>query len=263
MNLQCDNVDFDHGDQPALQKVTAQFAPGQFSVILGPNGAGKSTLLGCLAGLSKPDSGSVHLDGKDVASLSAANRAKMIGLLPQGAETHWAITVHALVALGRYPHRTGLGLSDQDHIAISEALNATGTSAFAMRPVTELSGGERARVLMARVLAGTPQWILADEPLANLDPGFQIDMLTLLRKQADSGKGVIAVLHDLHHAARYADHIVLMHQGTIFAQGDAISVITPANLAAVYGIDAQLFTDGKGRAQLVIHDKIAPPDRAA
>ncbi|MVZ96338.1 ABC transporter ATP-binding protein [Sphingorhabdus sp. IMCC26285] len=258
MTLQCDNVDFAHGERPALHSVNACFEQGQFSVILGPNGAGKSTLLACLAGLLKPDSGSARLDGRDVSSLPVADRAKMIGLLPQGAETHWAISVQALVALGRYPHRTGLGLSKQDRSAITDALNATGTSSYAMRTVTELSGGERARVLMARVLAGEPQWILADEPLANLDPGYQIDMLTLLRKQADSGKGVVAVLHDLHHAVRYANHVVLLHRGTIFAQGDMSSVITSANLAAVYGIDAQLFTDEKGLKQLLIHGKIAP-----
>jgi ABC-type cobalamin/Fe3+-siderophores transport system ATPase subunit len=177
------------------------------SVILGPNGAGKSTLLACLSGLLKFDNCSAMLGDDPIADMRAENRAKAIGLLPQGAETHWAITAGALVALGRYPHRKGFGLSVADRTAIAAALAATGTAEFAARRVTELSGGERARVLMARVLAGEPQWILADEPLANLDPGYQLDMLTLLRAQADVGKGVIAVLHDLHHAVRFADHV--------------------------------------------------------
>lgn len=258
MILQCDQLCFRHNDQPALDDVSAQFHPGQFSVILGPNGAGKSTLLGCLAGLRKPLSGSVHLDSEAIRTLSDAARAKLLGLLPQGAQTHWAITARALVALGRYPHRTGLGLSAEDQRAIDAALEATGTTGFSDRLVTELSGGERARVLVARVLAGEPQWILADEPLANLDPGYQIDMLHLLRNQAAGGKGVIAVLHDLHHAVRFADHVVLLHKGKVFAQGSVADVLTSSNLAAVYGIDAKLFSDEEGEIQLLIKGKTAP-----
>ena len=135
-------------------------------------------------------------------------------------------------------------------------LAATGTTGFANRPVTVLSGGERARVLMARVLAGEPQWILADEPLANLDPGYQLDMLGLLRAQADNGKGVVAVLHDLHHAVRFADHVVLLHEGRVYAQGDAASVIIPQHLADVYGIDATLTEGEDGGYQLHIKGKI-------
>jgi ABC-type cobalamin/Fe3+-siderophores transport system ATPase subunit len=258
MILQCDNICFAHDTRPALEDVSARLHPGQFSVILGPNGAGKSTLLNCLAGLLKPRSGSVQLDGDAILALSDAARAKLLGLLPQGAQTHWAITAHALVALGRYPHRKGLGLSAEDHSAIDAALTATGTTSFSDRLVTELSGGERARVLMARVLAGQPQWILADEPLANLDPGYQIDMLHLLRDQARSGKGVVAVLHDLHHAVRFADQVILLHRGNVFAQGSVADVLTSSNLAAVYGIDAKLFSDEEGAIQLLIKGKTAP-----
>lgn len=258
MILQCDNLCFAHGTHPALEDVSARLHPGQFSVILGPNGAGKSTLLGCLAGLLKPRSGSVKLGSDPILALSDAARAKMLGLLPQGAQTHWAITARALVALGRYAHRTGFGLTAEDQRAIDAALIATGTGSFADRLVTELSGGERARVLMARVLAGEPQWVLADEPLANLDPGYQIDMLHLLRDQASSGKGVVAVLHDLHHAVRFADHVVLLHKGKVFAQGSVADVLTSSNLAAVYGIDAKLFSDEEGAIQLLIKGKTAP-----
>jgi iron complex transport system ATP-binding protein len=136
-------------------------------------------------------------------------------------------------------------------------MSATATEGFANRPVTQLSGGERARVLLARVLAGEPQWILADEPLANLDPGFQLDILGLLRRQAEAGKGVVAVLHDLHHAVRFADHIVLLSAGKLLAQGSVGEVITTSNLAHVYGIDANLFTDEVGATQLFIKGKIS------
>jgi iron complex transport system ATP-binding protein len=213
-------------------------------------------LLSCLAGVLKPHVGTASVDGTDINSMPATARAQRIGLLPQGAETHWAITSEALVALGRIPHMRGAGPSADDRRAISAAMSATATEGFANRPVTALSGGERARVLMARVLAGEPQWILADEPLANLDPGFQLDILGLLRRQANDGKGVVAVLHDLHHAVRFADHLLLLHEGKLFAQGSVDDVITAANLADVYGIDARLFKDDDGSTQLFIKGKI-------
>ncbi len=253
MILTASNLTFSHGAKPALSGVYATFAPGKFSVILGPNGAGKSTLLACLAGLHRPDAGETLLGQLPVAKMPAKLRAKAIGLLPQGAETHWAINAEALVALGRYPHSNGLRAH---RAAIDAAMAATTTTAFKGRPVTHLSGGERARVLMARVLAGEPQWILADEPLANLDPGYQIDMLELLRVQADQGKGIIAVLHDLYHAVRFADHVVLLHDGRVFAQGNVASVVTPQNLADVYGIDATLAEDEEGEVNLIIKGKI-------
>ena len=257
MTLTARDLSFAHDRLPTLDGIDAAFMTGKLSVILGPNGAGKSTLLACLAGLLRPDTGTVQLDDADVAGLPAAARARAIGLLPQGAETHWAITSEALVALGRIPHMRGAGPSTEDRRAIAAAMTATATESIAQRPVTQLSGGERARVLLARVLAGEPQWILADEPLANLDPGFQLDILGLLRRQAEDGKGVIAVLHDLHHAVRFADHILLLHQGKLFAEGSVDEVITADNLAKVYGIDANLFKDEEGKTQLLIKGKIS------
>jgi iron complex transport system ATP-binding protein len=257
MSLAIKNLGFAHRRQPTLEGINATFETGRFSVILGPNGAGKSTLLACLAGLLKPATGTARLEDEDIADMPATDRARRIGLLPQGAETHWAITSEALVALGRIPHMRGAGPSAEDRSAIAAAMSATATQGFARRPVTQLSGGERARVLIARALAGNPQWILADEPLANLDPGFQLDILGLLRRQAETGKGVIAVLHDLHHAVRFADHIILLHEGKLFAQGSVGDVITAANLAQVYGIDANLFKDEEGETQLFIKGKIS------
>ena len=258
MNLNVQNLGFAHGSTATLQGINATFEAGRLSVILGPNGAGKSTLLACLAGLRKPNSGAAKLGDEDITAMPAPTRAKRIGLLPQGAETHWAISSEALVALGRTPHMRGAGTSADDRRAISAAMSATATEGFAHRPVTQLSGGERARVLLARVLAGEPEWILADEPLTNLDPGFQLDILHLLRQQAEAGKGVIAVLHDLQYAVRFADHLVLLHAGRIFAQGSVDDVITPANLAYVYGIDANLFKDEEGAVQLFIKGKVRP-----
>lgn len=255
--MEARNLTFSHGDRPALFDVSALFARGQFSVILGPNGAGKSTLLGCLAGLLIPDTGTASLDETEIANMSAKTRARLIGVLPQNGETHWAITARALAALGRFPHQRGWGINAADRTAIDAAMVATQTVAFADRVVTELSGGEKARVLVARVLAGEPDWILADEPLANLDPGYQLDMLMLLRVQALAGKGVVAVLHDLNSAARFADHIVLLHRGRVFAHGKPSEVLTKDNLAAVYGIDAEVTTAEEGVLQLSIKGRTA------
>jgi iron complex transport system ATP-binding protein len=256
MNLNVQNLGFAHGSTATLEGINATFEAGRMSVILGPNGAGKSTLLACLAGLQKPNSGAARLGDEDITAMPAPARAKRIGLLPQGAETHWAITSEALVALGRIPHSRGAGASADDRRAIAAAMHATATDGFAQRAITELSGGERARVLLARVLAGEPEWILADEPLANLDPGYQLDILDLLRQQARGGKGVVAVLHDLHHAVRFADHVVLLHHGSVFAQGAVDDVITAQNLATVYGIDALLSKDEDGATQLLIKGKM-------
>lgn len=238
MTLAIDKLRLQRGERIVLDSISARFDCGKLTAILGPNGAGKSTMLNCLAGLLQPDGGSATLDGENIAALPQRQRAKAIGLLPQLGETHWAIRAEVVVALGRYQHRRGWGIDPADRIAIDSAMAATDTVQFADRPVTTLSGGERARVLMARVLAGEPRWILADEPLANLDPGHQMDMLALLHAEAKAGRGVIAVLHDLASAARFADHVLLLHQGRIFAQGAPEDVMNSDNLRQVYGIAA-------------------------
>jgi iron complex transport system ATP-binding protein len=235
-----------------LRDVSAGFAPGKVSIILGPNGAGKSSLLACLSGQRKPEQGIMTLTGEPLHKLSAKHRACRIGLLPQSGDVHWDIEARALIALGRFAHVGRGGLSLADEAAIDAAMLATDTTGFATRNILQLSGGERARVLLARVLAGEPEWLLADEPLANLDPGHQIDLLTVLRKQAAAGVGVIAVLHDLNHAAGIADHIVLMKDGMIMASGDPETIFTPANLAKVYGIKCAVSQDAGGRVSVSI-----------
>jgi iron complex transport system ATP-binding protein len=157
--------------------------------------------------------------------------------LPQDATSVWNLTARGLVALGRLPHQQGWrGLSDSDWQAVNDAMTATDTLEFADRPINAMSGGERARVQFARVLAGNPDWILADEPLANLDPPHQRDLLALLGKAATTGKGVAVVLHGLNAAARVADDIILMRQGRIVAMGAKAEVLTEANLAQTYGM---------------------------
>jgi ABC-type cobalamin/Fe3+-siderophores transport system ATPase subunit len=235
-----------------LNNVTAQFPTGKVTAILGPNGAGKSTLLSCLAGIDRPTSGRILLDDKPIHKLPARERARTIGLLPQGGELHWDITARQLVALGQMPYQGNFGLSPDGVAKIDGAMAATDTAQYGDRNMLSLSGGERARVLLARVLAGEPKWLLADEPLANLDPGHQIDMLNLLRIQADTGTGVIVVLHDLNQASAIADHVVLLSSGSVAASGAAESVLTHANLANVFGIDVAISNNEQGHLQFSV-----------
>lgn len=236
----------------ALDGVSIRFASGRVTAILGPNGAGKSTLASVTAGLRVPDTGSVTLGDRPLAALPSRERARLIGYLPQSAALHWNIAVRELVALGRLPHRDPFGgVAAADWVAVDRAMEATDTTAFAARPTAELSGGERARVLLARVLAGEPRWIVADEPLAGLDPAHQLDVLARLRDAARAGAGVVLVLHDVSHAARAADDAVLLAGGRTVASGPVADVMTPARLREVYGIDVFVGTDGAGGPVLV------------
>lgn len=231
MALTLDNARVTLGGRSVLAGVDARFEAGRIGVVLGPNGAGKSTLLRAAAGLIS--TGGVALDGIAVAALPARERARAIGYLPQDHVVHWDLTVRELVALGRAPHRAPFaGEGAADRAAIERALAATDTAGFAGRPVLTLSGGERARVLLARVLAGEPRWLLADEPLASLDPAHQLDLLDRLRAAADGGMGVVLVLHDLAQAARIADDVLVLDRGRVAARRLDAEVI-----ARVFGVE--------------------------
>ena len=249
--LSAERVSVSLRGQPALSDVTARFERGRVTALLGPNGAGKSTLLGCLAGLRRPDSGRAFIDGVDVLALDRRVRARRIGLLPQGGEVHWDIDVAALVALGRFPHRGRWGESAADVAAVTRAMSATDVTQFAARPATRLSGGERGRALLARVLAGEPEWLLADEPLASLDPSHQLDVLDRLRDVAAQGAGVVLVLHDLSHAARVADDVVLLRKGKVVAHGARDEVLGADQLRAAFGIEVHIGA-GPGGDRFVI-----------
>ena len=235
------------GGADVLSGVSAALQAGHVTAILGPNGAGKSTLLACLAGLRRADAGEVMLDDQPLATLPARTRAQRIGFLPQVAEVNWDVDVQTLVALGRFPHSAGWGETEADRAATEAALAATDMGRLRHRVVNTLSGGERGRALLARVLAGTPQWLLADEPLASLDPAHQIDVLDQLRNVAALGTGVVVVLHDLNQAARVADDILMLREGVVAAAGPPDAVLTPETLAAVYGIEAQVHHLPDGR----------------
>ena len=232
------------GDKAVLTGVSAVFAEKQVTTIVGPNGAGKSTLLTSLAGLRKPDHGQVLIGGADIYGLPARVRAQRVGYLPQIPEVAWAVDVRTLVGLGRTPFIGARGLGAADDEAVDRALAAAGVESMSHRIVTTLSGGERARVLLARVLAGEPQWLLADEPLTGLDPGYQLEVADLFRKMAaEKGCGVVITLHDLHMALRMSDRVLVLAQGRILADGKPVDALSPQTLAQAYGVKTR-FWDG-------------------
>ena len=244
MALTLDRVTLDLRGRRVLTDASATFAAGRITVILGPNGAGKTSLLRAAAGLIVPSAGKIAIDGRAITAMRRDDRARTIGYLPQSGDVAWNMPARDVVALGRLPHRAGVA---EDIAAVLSAMAATDTEQFAERRVGELSGGERARVLLARVLAGEPQWLLADEPLASLDPAHQLDLLDRLRGQAARGVGVVVVLHDLVQAARVADEILLLRDGRVFAFGPPDEVLTQQHLRDAFGVDVLLFADAQGR----------------
>ena len=241
----------DLGRRRALEDVTLDLHRGRVTAILGPNGAGKTSLLRAIAGLVTASAGQVMLDGSALAALTLQARARRIGYLPQNGQPAWALTVRELVALGRLPHRSAFAaLSPADADAIDAAMTATDIAHLADRTVDTLSGGEKARAKFARVLAAETDWILADEPLANLDPPHQQDVLRLMRAAADAGKGVIVVLHQLDAAARVADDVLVLRDGRTLAFGPSPAVLTPETLEAAFDMPMDVF-DHQGRIAIL------------
>jgi iron complex transport system ATP-binding protein len=226
------------GGRPVLAGVALTLRPGEVTAIVGPNGAGKSTLLACLAGLRRPNRGEARLGDQGLLSLPARVRARRIGVLPQTPEIAWRLEVEALVALGRTPHMNGFGPGPQNRGAVERAMKAADVEAFAGRDVASLSGGERGRVLIARALAGEPQWLLADEPLTGLDLGHQLDVAEVFRAFAREGGGVVVTLHDLGFAARAADRVLVLAEGRILADGAPVEAMSPDVLRSAYGVEA-------------------------
>ena len=232
------------GRHPAVSDITVMLEPGHLVGIIGPNGAGKSTLIRAMLGLAKVDSGTVSIDATPLASLSRKDIARRIAYLPQGQTLHWPLAVERLVALGRMPHLGPLSrLSPEDAALVDAALARADVLHLKGRIATELSGGERARVLLARALAVGAPALVADEPLAALDPGHQIDVMDLLKAEASAGSLVVTVLHDLGMAARYCDRLLLMDRGALVADGAPLDVLTEQSLARVYGISACIEPD--------------------
>lgn len=214
---------------PMLAPLSLDLAPGRVTGVIGPNGSGKTTLLRALAGLSRGP-GAVTLAGAALTALPAEWRARRLAWLPSTRDLAWPMLGRDLVALGLGPGAT------RDEAAIAAALAAADAGAFAARRVDTLSTGERARVLLARALVACPDWLLLDEPTANLDPWHRLAVLTLLRREAGRGAGVVVALHDLDLARRHCDRLLLLSGGVLVADGPPDAVLSPRNLATVFAI---------------------------
>lgn len=236
--LAAEDVGVAYGGCPVVTGASFGLDAGRLVALVGPNGAGKTTLLRALGGLA-PSTGRIAVAGKDLSALAPPERARRIAFLPQGHVVHWPLSARDVVALGRYPH----GVNDparmgaRDAAIVDEAMARTDATAFAGRQVTTLSGGERARVMLARVFAVGAPILLADEPTAALDPRHQIGIMIALKEEARRGALVIAVTHDLGLAARMADEVMVIDRGRIVARGAPRAVLTPTLLRDVYGVE--------------------------
>lgn len=237
MKLEATGITVTARGRTIVDRAALSLAPGELVGLIGPNGAGKSTLLRALLGITPRDAGTVMLDGTELAAMPAQARARAIAFLPQERRVEWRLTAHDVVMLGRYPHQAGFGGATQaDREAAARAIAAVEGEALLDRPVSVLSGGERTRILLARALAVEAPLLLADEPIAALDPYHQLHVMEILQARARSGVGVLAVIHDLALAARFMDRLILMNAGQVIANGKPAAVLTPENLAKAYRI---------------------------
>ena len=237
--LIADDLSVALGKRTVVEDVSFALSGKSFVALVGPNGAGKTTLLRALVGLLAAR-GAIRIGDENVAQLGLRERARRFAYLPQGHVVHWPLPARDVVALGRFPYGATdpSRLSRGDEEAVARAMRATGTEPFADRPVTELSGGERARVALARVLAVEAPVILADEPIASLDPRYALDVMLLLRAAADAGTLVLVVTHDLGLAARFADRVIVLHGGRIAADASPEEALSQAILAEVFRVRA-------------------------
>ena len=253
-SLSIDNLAAGYGDRAVLQGLDFSVATGRVTAIVGANACGKSTLLRALARLLKPSQGQVVLDGRSISSIPAKEVARRLGLLPQTSIAPEGITVADLVARGRYPHQKLLQQwSREDEAAVVGALEATGTTSLSGRLVDELSGGQRQRVWVAMVLAQETPILLLDEPTTFLDIAHQIELLDLcadLNRERD--RTIVAVLHDLNHACRYATHLIAMKDGAIVAEGAPGDVVTAELVEDVFGLPCRIIDDPVTGTPLVV-----------
>ena len=240
--LAAENLTIRRGGARVITDLSAQLARGEITAIVGPNGAGKSSLLLALAGLLKPAVGAVVLEQRALGLIPARERARRIGYLPQSPDIAWDVAAEKLIALGRLPY------GDDGSAAIERAIAALALDPLRTRPVSQLSGGERARVLLARVLAGEPEWLLVDEPLAALDLAHQISLIGHLKACTRAGQGVALVLHDLAQAMNHAARVLVLKDGALIADGPPQDALSPGIIQQVWGVQVRWLGDRGAKA---------------
>ncbi|MFB7139336.1 ABC transporter ATP-binding protein [Gottfriedia sp. NPDC056225] len=251
--LWTENITIKYDNRVISRNLSVQIPDGSFTVIVGPNGCGKSTLLRTLSNLLKPSAGEILLDGKAITSYKSKEVARKLGLLPQSSTAPDGITVANLVSHGRYPYQNLIRQwTDEDEAAVMSAMELTNTSDLSHRYVDELSGGQRQRVWVAMVLAQQTPMLLLDEPTTYLDIAHQIELLELFKDLNQQGSTLVAVLHDLNHAARYADNIIAMKDGQVIAQGDPREIITEKLVEEVFGLKCLIIEDPVAMTPLVV-----------
>ncbi|MFS2324640.1 ABC transporter ATP-binding protein [Brucella sp. H1_1004] len=262
--LRADTVTLKYDERTVARDLSVAIPDASFTVIVGPNACGKSTLLRALSRLLKPSTGKIVLDGGDIASLPAKETARRLGLLPQSSIAPEGITVADLVARGRYPHQSFLQQwSEADEAAVALAMASTKITELANRPVDELSGGQRQRVWIALVLAQDTPILLLDEPTTYLDIAHQIELLDLLAQLNKQGRTVVAVLHELNHACRYASHLIAMRDGALIAQGKPADIVTEQLVEEVFGLSSVIIADPVSSTPMIVPKSSASIDEVA
>ncbi len=247
------DISFAFGDKPVLHSVSLEVGTGELVGLIGPNGAGKTTLLRLISGILDPDDGEVTLGEVPVDSLSAAELGQLTAVVPQQTELSFDFSIRDVITMGRHPYQGRFErLQPADRSLVDRAMEKTDTAYLADRPFSEISGGERKRVLIARAIAQDTTALLVDEPTASLDINHQVSVFELLRELRDDDKAILAAVHDLDLAARYCDRLVLVHDGTIQAMGQADEVLLPKTLRQAYGIDTMVVTNPLTQTPIVV-----------
>lgn len=259
MQLKIDDIDFSYSSTPVLHDITVELQGPKFVSILGPNGVGKSTLIHCINKILSPTKGAVMIDDVDVKETPLKELAKIIGYVPYSANDAFPLTVVDTVLMGRHPH-SKWGSLEKDLDIVYDTLDMLGISHLAMRNFNELSAGQHQKVMLARGLVQEPKILLLDEPTSNLDVRHQLDV-TMMLKQLSIDKGILVIMisHDINIAAKYADEIIMMHDGSIFAIGTPQEVITNENMETVYGVKTEIINDD-GRPHVILKRSIPLSD---